>query len=523
MSDESGSDGSVNNEDESMGFLDMIERAEEYLKDLKEHVLQNGGNDLFADACEVSRQALPIADLMHKMHMKSLVMSDGVGRHILNNLVHYGDPALPPETWEEIHDILEDVEVAGDDFKRTFSHIETESNRNSLLHEVCKCNPPVEVVKTLLDIIPKKEEESNIVLWNDRTYNHIHQNDEGEVPLNLVIKNGGSFELVKLLVDTHGGDKSLGFSRGTSLLHQLVSNRANHESNDFSDSLRLLVKAGNNYMGSPLLHQDDEHKKLPLELLWQSLQLREVTSNFDIVQQKDFQLLLKATSVLYQCTRHTRDRDEMMRKIDSFSLLEAWIACSGCFESSVVKDVLKKLIPSNEKFFLEKHEDGKYFIHKLLDQRGCFVKSSSWSLIRDIVETILAAVPQAARLANNEGLLPLHVIADSTSRNIHISDAERLELVRTIWKAYPEAVEVMDKQSSIAPFLLPLRDERDKTKEEKWTWFETQHLPSLSTAFFLLQQRPEMIHRAVLGDLGGQNEKEEPNATTVNPSKRMKV
>ena len=331
------------------------------------------------------------------------------------------------------------------------------------------------------------------------------------------------------MIDTDEEKKTLGIFQdmrhSTTLLDQIVSKKENHGPNDFSQSLRLLVKSTNNDRG--LLLRSDDNKKIPLELLWKSLKDSGLSSNFNIVQNKDFQFLLKAT--WYACSISYEENDwyicdEVLRKNDFIPLHEVWIACSTCFESSMVKDVLKHLIPSNENFFLEKNKYGKYFMFNLLSDCHRFVNFSTWSLIRDIVDAVLIALPQAARLVNDECLLPLHVIADSARLDQTMTDVEGLDLVRIIWKAYayPEAVEVMDKHSRVAPFLLPLRDERDN-KDETWCWYERPPVHSLSSTFFLLQQMPEMIYRAVLVDFATPKEKEGSNVTSARPAKRVKT
>ena len=75
----------------------------------------------------------------------------------------------------------------------------------SLLHEVCNHNPPVEVVETLLGIIPVVQQKNQPGFRHrgiiPDQYNHLAQDARGEYPIHNVMRNGGSIELVKLLAN----------------------------------------------------------------------------------------------------------------------------------------------------------------------------------------------------------------------------------------------------------------------------------------------------------------------------------
>ena len=110
--------------------------------------------------------------------------------------------------------------------------------------------------------------------------------------------------------------------------------------------------------------------------------------------------------------------------------------------------------------FLHEKEEGRqcYPIHSTVarGQSYCIELGylSCQSFQQFIVETILSVAPECAQQRTDEGLLALHLVADSQRRMMESDD--RLSLVKTIWKAYPEAANQIDKVAELPPFDLPI-------------------------------------------------------------------
>ena len=107
-----------------------------------------------------------------------------------------------------------------------------------------------------------------------------------------------------------------------------------------------------------------------------------------------------------------------------------------------------------------------------------------------IVETILRIAPQCAKQKNETGLLPLQIVAD-TERRPYIRDKDRIALVGTIWKAYPDALSIIDNVSGLPPFTLPAVRE-----DSPYTQRVNAHA-GLSSSYFLLRQQPEILSEVI--------------------------
>lgn len=205
-------------------------------------------------------------------------------------------------------------------------------------------------------------------------------------------------------------------------------------------------------------------------------------------------------------------------EIEAISLSQAFTICSPCFGERVAKGTLKKLLSSENKFLFEKDSNGQYPIHRMIMSCSYCVDTVStvhWrvNFHNFIIKTILKHAPQCARQFNDDGLLPLHIAADSQQVK-DLTDKDRLNLVRIIWNTYPEAAEVIEKTTALPPFALAVRSkDKEAEEEEEELRIETEH-QSLSTSFFLLKQFPEVLSEYIHSD--------GTNSASVPPAKSHK-
>ena len=111
-------------------------------------------------------------------------------------------------SWSNFHDSIKFLEGKSEDFRKCSLCISFGGEATTLMHRVCSKKPPVEVVRTLLDIIPICTEKNG---WSGRIhqYNQLACNKDGYYPLHKVLQNGGSLEVVKLLVNADSENQTL--------------------------------------------------------------------------------------------------------------------------------------------------------------------------------------------------------------------------------------------------------------------------------------------------------------------------
>lgn len=217
------------NENEEGGgtLLDRIEYIEGMLQNLKLKAVAGGGNDALTASAIIDEHEHISKYLDHMKDAAELK-----GRDICNELFSFlrddYDASSSDTFWSQFHDQLKALEGTNVQFRKQCLFRTLSNNGCTILHEVCKLNPPAKVVRTLLHITPVAEEEDFCLLYEKmKQFNHLALTRSGEYPLHLVLTHGGSIDLVRLLVETDNKKVTLKMSKetGNSACHLLISNR----------------------------------------------------------------------------------------------------------------------------------------------------------------------------------------------------------------------------------------------------------------------------------------------------------
>eukprot|EP00571_Detonula_confervacea_P013011 CAMPEP_0172307746 /NCGR_PEP_ID=MMETSP1058-20130122/8531_1 /TAXON_ID=83371 /ORGANISM="Detonula confervacea, Strain CCMP 353" /LENGTH=526 /DNA_ID=CAMNT_0013019995 /DNA_START=27 /DNA_END=1607 /DNA_ORIENTATION=+ len=526
MSDDEGEERQV-----TVSVLDAIEIAQDLLSKLKSDVIA-AGDDKVVVAGLIETGGGETGNAMNWLRNRSQETAEEISDELFAFLENYS--TWPRAMfWSHFHLKLKRLEKTNERFRLGCLCQPTDmrigGTDSKLIHEVCKLNPPANVVKAILDITPVREGVTFRYRFNALACDRLNEN-----PLHKVVRGGGSIELVKLLVNADVKRKTLkryDKDAASSVFHVLAANKAKHQPRVFSQILRHLVLTVNNNR-SPLLYETKADKKTPVARLWQSLR-KEGLSHADILQDDDFIFLLKATlyhfvSMIKGILKHTPeekisdDYHTKLAEIEKIPLFRAFLVCSSCFSREVIATVLKILFSTDGTFLLTKDKNGKYPIHCIVEEIHWYfidtVKNNQYGsgFKQFIIEQILSIAPQCAQQTDEKGLLPLHIAADAL-RLEHSHKKERLSLVRTIWQAYPDAASHIDKETRLPVFALPVRDKDDGTRPGYLID------DGISSAFFLLRQRPEIIAIACSGtDKNATSEATEPplkRPRTITPTK----
>ena len=260
-----------------------------------------------------------------------------------------------------------------------------------------------------------------------------------------------------------------------------------------------------------------QEKKIPLLLLVQILINKDGMTGQEIWKHRDFIFLLKATCYHYKMSKTQRkgvvrdsDVDRICHDIEEISLSEAFLVCAPDFSEKIISKMPLKQPATH--FLLKKDSSGQYPIHQLIlsmdyKNPSYFMDTltTDWKrgAFHDVaMQLILKHVPQCAQQYNDEGLLPLHIAADP--QRLVLDENKRLNLVSMIWKAYPDAADIVDKNTGLPPFALAARgkDEFGKVEAKKKSKYNKEgdlieHFDRFEAAndcsFFLLRQHPEIL------------------------------
>jgi hypothetical protein len=259
--------------------------------------------------------------------------------------------------WSHFQKKLKAIGEASVKFREKCFFRSLEDGHYTIFHLVCKLDPPLRVVQTLIDIIPQNSGGSTF------QYNNLsHSYEDCTYPLHMVMKHGGSCELVAFLVEADKKKETLetckSYDRESdTLLHILISNKENHKPQVFSAILRYLIpnfKAGY----SSELHRVNESNMTPVALLFASLKNEGLTLT-EIFDHADFKFLLQATCYHQYCKNEKNqkiitDFDGRCRDTEKISIAYAFLVCSCCFDKKILNEVLEHLFSQDKSFLLEK-------------------------------------------------------------------------------------------------------------------------------------------------------------------------
>lgn len=151
----------------------------------------------------------------------------------------------------------------------------------------------------------------------------------------------------------------------------------------------------------------------------------------------------------------------------------------------------------DSRFLEEKDINGDYPIHNMIVDHSYFFTVNAEFQDRErcchaIIWFILEVAPQCARQLNKEGRLPLHVAADPQTVQVSKSNP-RINLVRDIWKVYPDAVGIVDQLTGLLPLALAVRGPDTNEERDFIMGNDRQIDEGLSSSYFLLRQYPEIL------------------------------
>lgn len=353
-------------------IVEAIEMAQRQLDNLKEKVVA-AGDDKIAIASIIDKQSVNTIDCMHWLLYQSRQTAQQTSRELYSFLDNY--TTWPKSMfWSHLHKKLKCLEKTSKDFREgCLSKQRGEGNavlygsQSKLIHEICKLNPPVHVIKTLLDITPDNDG------YNDQSrYDHLACDRSYENPLHKVVRAGGSIELVKLLVNADVDKKSLKRSKEgarSSVYHVLTAkaSKAKYQPNGYSQVLKYLVLVDNTN-DSPLLYDTKPDNKSPIARLYHSLQ-SEGLSDFDILQNEDFVFLIKATCHSFLLRKKEISIpavDCKLSEINRIPLLRACLVCSTCFNKEVVGKIMECFFSNGGIYWKTEENEYSNPIHKLV-------------------------------------------------------------------------------------------------------------------------------------------------------------
>ena len=526
----------------SSPLMGKIEHLEELVRSIKSiAVTSNYNEDHIASA--ILEEHKNISNQLLDMKVSSEKRGYTVGERLMSLLNDIevtsfdndaeAPSAVPNDTqWNLFHNQLKAIEGTGEYFQncclvpvkgRQYSI----THNSSIVDEVCRRNPPVEVVRTLLALLPSTEPKhcSPFGIRPIPLFNR-----SGHCALHKAIQHGGSIEVVKLLVNADHKKETLKVARVNgnqkdSAYHMLIANRNKYQPEAFSEILRYLCCIGIGTDRSVLLKKvaDTHEMKIPLLLLEQSL-IKEGLTGQHITRNNDYIFLLKATCYshrsysLNEILPQINDHHLIRQEIEAISLSEAFLVCAPCFGEKIGDKVLNDLLSVDCQFLFEKDSHGHYPMHRMITEESYFLDTATtrpWAggFLGCILKIVLKHAPRSAQLVNDEGRLPLHIVSDSKERNF--KDSDRLDLVSIIWNAYPEAAETVDSNTGLPPFALAARQEEGGPKNENHSSIREAFLnndhrraealqkfsravgsgteESISSSFFLLSRHPGIL------------------------------
>jgi len=508
--------------------LQQIYHLKELVQNLEKIAIASEDEDHVAG--EILAQHKNISNYLDEMKQSAEARGREIGHDLLTFLTRISPDTFIGDYWNYFLDELKVLEGTSEVFRQKCLFLAQPEGDSTIMHIVCSKNPPVYVVKALLEIIPFASETDT------KQYNHLAINKDRYYPIHKLMQHGGSLEVVKLLVNADIEKVTLSMMKKGdylpntthSVYHILIANREVHEPQVFSKILRYLCCMCIGMAEPALLYQATSYNTMmtPVLLLVKRLINREGLNGQAIMRNSDYIFLLKATCYSHKSKPYSKSdlikervQHQIFQEIEDISLSEAFLICAPCFSKNIAEKVLNDLLSKDCQFLFEKDSFGQYPVHRMINDNQkwpCYVVATVYidranDFDRDtILEMLLQYAPRSAQLRNDEGRLPLHIVSDA--QGIRLTDENRLNLLRIVWNAYPDAAEKLDFKSGLPPFALAVRGEDEDTIKE-YTKYNPdlvksderfrrlKHLgiidvcrtTSLSSSFFLLKQHPDII------------------------------
>ena len=459
--------------DAPLSVLDEINALEQRVQHLKSQVISAGNNEALA-ASSLLEEHAGISNCLERMAESVETRAFYIINGLLLYLIGDGNELLDRDEsyWCQFHDKLKALGEASMEFRKLCLFRERSRDGCTIFHEICKLSPPLDVVKTLMDIIPiatfsderkklypgvetSSEPDDRLKITQYNHHSCTESEHGSEYPLHMVVRHGGTFELVEFLVEADTTNETLKINKkNNSVYHVLAENRGSHNAEVFSKTLRYLVmkiKSG----ASPLLYPNEEGK-VPILSLGKSLGT-EGLYRIDIIYHHDFAFLLKTMCYHYEQRDNKHEKmdisddecegmvagESTMKEIEGISHSRAFLVCSTLFPKKAACESLDELLSRDNNFLFDKDSCGRYPIHRMVQNRSFLLNTlkrnfyESENLYMSIIEAALKNTPECARQVNNEGLLPLHIAADlKRVDRENLSDSAHLELVQIIWRTY---------------------------------------------------------------------------------------
>ena len=173
-------------------LMEQIEHLEVLVHNMKN--MAAADNEALHIASSILAKQQEISNYLDSM--KQLAEKEGAAIWQELVLLLKNEDDLPTETvWIKFNDSLKALEGTSVQLRKCifFNYINDERQKRTLLHEVCcKKNPPANVVKVLLDLIPPSPLNN---------YNHLALDIDNKYPLHRIVENGGSIDVIKLLIN----------------------------------------------------------------------------------------------------------------------------------------------------------------------------------------------------------------------------------------------------------------------------------------------------------------------------------
>ena len=201
-------------------LMDKIKHLKELVQNLEEMAVSSEHQAHIASA--IIEEHKTISNYLDKMKHSAEEEGRYFGSELLRDLINpyrqvFGLIDDGYSFWDRFHDKLKVLAGTSEVFRNCCFSTTLSGNvimvggstgGDTLLHVLCNYHPPVEVVRTLIDILPARPiMQSNG--YETLIVNHLACNRDGHYPLHKVLGFRGSLEVVKLLVNVDIGKQTL--------------------------------------------------------------------------------------------------------------------------------------------------------------------------------------------------------------------------------------------------------------------------------------------------------------------------